>query len=51
MSARLKIIIIAGSFVLAIHRRFREEGIEINYPMRVIVPAGSGNGKIPADLA
>lgn len=29
-------------FVKALHRRYREEGIEINYPVRVIVPAGDG---------
>ena len=35
--------IIASEVVKRIHRRFREEGIEINYPVRKLVPS-SPNG-------
>jgi len=34
-------------FIKALHRRYREEGIEISYPVRVIVPSGDGKGPVP----
>lgn len=39
--------LIQHEFIKALHRRYREEGIEISYPVRVIVPSGDGKGPVP----
>ncbi|HUV05620.1 MAG TPA: mechanosensitive ion channel family protein [Armatimonadota bacterium] len=39
--------LIHHEFIKALHRRYREEGIEISYPVRVIVPSGDISGAVP----
>ena len=39
--------LIHHEFIKALHSRYREEGIEISYPVRVIVPSGDGEGAVP----
>ncbi len=34
-------------FIKALHRRYKEEGIEISFPVRVIVPPSNGKVEIP----
>ena len=41
--------IIASEVIKRIHRRFREEGIEINYPVRKLVPSSTNGAQHPTD--
>jgi len=34
-------------FIKALHRRYKEEGIEISWPVRVIVPSNNGKAETP----